>query len=208
MSTTTSATTTNQASAPRNTQLTRAAQSITVPSGWAATNTVALNLLNATSLGAVPATTQINIAVALALRDQADAQTVATRVNNPNDSMYGQFLSPAQFTAAYGPTSTQVSAVTSYLTSKGFTNVSAEPDNLFVSASGTPAQIQSAFNTSLSQFNWSGIRVFANTAPALVPSSLSGIVLSVQQRSGQDPESSSSGSCVHDCGFDELHSQL
>ncbi len=171
--------TTGQASTPRNAQLSRAAQSITVPSGWAATNTVALNLLNATSLGAVPATTQINIAVALALRDAADAQTIATRVNNPNDSMYGQFLSPAQFTASYGPTSSQVSAVTSYLTSKGFTNVSAEPSNLFVSATGTPAQIQAAFNTSLQQFTWNGLHVFTNTAPALVPSSLSGIVLSV-----------------------------
>lgn len=168
-----------QASAPTNASLSRAAQSIAAPSGWAATNTVGMTLQNATSLGALPSTTQMNVAVALALSNPAGAQTLANRVNNPSDSMYEQFVTPSEFSAAYGPSASSVNAVTSYLTSKGFTNVSVEPNNLFVSANGTAAQVAAAFNTSLQQFSWNGNRVYVNTGPAYVPASLGGIVLSV-----------------------------
>ena len=168
-----------QSTAPAASRLTRAAQSITAPAGWAATNTVGLNLENATAAGALSSTTQMNVVLALALSNPSGAQALAQRVNNPTDSMYEQFVSPSEFAAAYGPTSAQVNAVTSYLTGKGFTNVQPEANNLFVSATGTVAQVQAAFNTTLQQFNWNGLRVFANTGPAFVPSSLSGIVLSV-----------------------------
>ena len=170
---------TSTQNAATNARLSRSAQSITAPSGWATTNTVGLKLQNATSQGALPATTQLHVAVALALRDPAGAQTLAQRVNNPSDAMYEQFVTPSQFTAAYGPTSAQVSAVTSYLNSQGFTNIQAEANNLFVSATGTAAQVQTAFNTTLQQFSWNGTRVFANTSPAFVPSSLNGIALAV-----------------------------
>ena len=121
----------------------------------------------------------MNIAVALALSNPSGAQTLANRVNNPSDPMYEQFVSPSEFTAAYGPSTSSVNAVTSYLTGKGFTNVVAEPDNLFVTATGTAAQVQAAFNTTLQQFTWNGNRIIANPGPAYVPTSLSGIVLSV-----------------------------
>ncbi|MGH7682877.1 MAG: S53 family peptidase [Vulcanimicrobiaceae bacterium] len=162
-----------------NTHLTRAAQSVTPPSGWAATNTVGLQLLGATPQGTLSPATQLNIVVALALNDPAGAQTLAQRVNNPSDALYGQFVSPSQFAASYGPTSAQVNAVTAYLTKQGFSSVQAEPNNLFVSATGTAAQVQAAFNTSLQQFAWNGLRVYTNPGPAYVPTSLSGIVLSV-----------------------------
>ncbi len=43
----------------------------------------------------------------------------------PGSATFHQFLTPAQWEAAYAPTAAQVSAVTSYLSSNGFTGLSA-----------------------------------------------------------------------------------
>ena len=151
----------------------------TIPSGWAATGTQAIALGGATLLGPVASSQTLAINVALQLADPAGAKTLVARENTPGDALYGTAVTPDQFTSSFGPTSAQVSAVTSYLQSKGLTVTGTEPNNLFVSATGTAAQIEAAFNTTLSSFSLGGTQVFANTSPALVPTSLGGSVLAV-----------------------------
>lgn len=146
---------------------------------WTNTATQATSLASATSLGALPATQQMHINVALKLRNQAALNQYIHDINTPGDALYGSALTTAQFVAQYAPTGDQVQAVTGYLTSQGLTNVTAAPNNLFVSADGTAAQIEAAFNTQLGLFSQQGATVYANTTAAQVPSALGGIVLSV-----------------------------
>jgi len=146
---------------------------------WTSTATQGLTLSNATSLGALPASTPLNISVALSLRNRPALDQYIRSINTPGDPLYGQSLTPDQFAATYGPTSDQVRAVTDYLTGDGLTNVQAEPNNLFVTAQGTAAQIETAFNTSIGQFQQDGATVYANTTPAQAPSALSGTVVAV-----------------------------
>ena len=142
----------------------------TAPAGWATTNTQALNLANATDLGALDASKVLTVRVGLQLRNaQQLQQTIAQN----------QIVSSVQFASQYAPTQDQVSSVVSYLTSKGLTNISVEPNNLLIGAEGTVAQIQSAFNTTIESYSVGGANVFANTSAALVPSSLNGIVVAV-----------------------------
>jgi pseudomonalisin len=70
-------------------------------------------------------------------------------------------------------------AVTSYLQSKGLSNIQVENNNLIVQADGTAALVNAAFNTQLQGFLQNGKTVFANTKAAQVPSSLSGIAVAV-----------------------------
>ena len=72
-------------------------------------------------------------------------------------------LSPSQIKATYGPTAAEVAQVTSYLQSQGLSNVTVEPNNLLVSATGTAANVSKAFNTTLHGFTLNGATVFANT---------------------------------------------
>ncbi len=151
-------------------------------SAWAPTATQALSLsqlVSATDLGPLPVSTPVTVRLALAVQNKAALLGAVQAANDPASPRYGHFLTPAQFTASYGATSTQVTAVVNYLQSAGFSNVTVEPNNLLVSASGTAAQASAAFNTPLEKISQFGKEVFVNTQPAQVPATLGGIVTAV-----------------------------
>jgi subtilase family serine protease len=139
------------------------------PAGWASTSTLAIPVVNASDLGAAPSSKSITVRLGLQLHNISQLQQAVAS---------GTVMDNATF-MTYAPTSSEVSAVTTYLQSKGFSSITVEPDNLLVSATGTIAQAQSAFNTSIHAFSGGGTNFIANVSPAYVPSSLSGIVVSV-----------------------------
>ena len=146
---------------------------------WVNTHTQAIPLVNATNLGAVAPSTQMRISVALQMQNAQALKTLVQQQNTQGSPNYNTVITPTQFNATYAPSSASVTAVQNYLTQKGFSNIAVEPNHLFVTATGTAAQVSAAFNTSLSWFSQNGLKVFVNTTPAQVPSSLSGVVLSV-----------------------------
>jgi pseudomonalisin len=136
---------------------------------WTATGTHAL-ALQGTRTGALAPSTPLHVSVALALQDRkaADAAIAAHKT-----------MSEAGFLSTYAPSQAAVDAVSSYLASQGFTNVAATPNRLFVSADGTAAQAEQAFDTGLSSWSVKGQSYYANDAAASVPSSLGADVASV-----------------------------
>jgi len=147
--------------------------------GWSNTATSAIPLIKATDLGPLSAKAPMRVTVALKLPDAAALRRLVEEQNTPGSPQYRTVLTPSAFNARYAPTAASVGAVSKYLSNAGFTNIAVEPNHLFVSAHGTAAQIQSAFNTKLERFSQHGRTVFVNTKPAQVPAALSGIVLSV-----------------------------
>jgi subtilase family serine protease len=124
----------------------------------------------ATDTGPLSSSKTLTIHVALQLHNVDQLKSaVANR----------QIVSRSAFMATYAPTASDVSQVTSYLQSKGFTGVKAQPNNILVDATGTVTQINAAFNTKMESYTANGQAVFANAAPAYVPVSLGGIVVSV-----------------------------
>ncbi|MCL6454028.1 MAG: S53 family peptidase [Alicyclobacillus sp.] len=144
--------------------------------GWAPTATQALSLQNATDLGPLSPSAPLRITLGLRLQNQAALNTYIEAISTPGNPIYGQSLTPDTFTAVYGPTSDQVQAVTSYLASAGFNDIQVSPNHLVVSATGTAAQVERAFHTTLEQFQVAGQTVYYNTTGAYVPSSLSATV--------------------------------
>lgn len=143
----------------------------TAPAGWATTNTQALtNVLNATDQGVLQSTQPLTVRVALQMQNMTQLQSLVAS---------GQTIDQGAFMSTYAPTSAQVTAVTQYLQSQGLSNIQAEPNHLIVSASGTASQISAAFNTQLESYTVNGVASYANTKPALVPSSLGGSVVAV-----------------------------
>lgn len=143
---------------------------IAVPSGWSSTATQGVTVASSADSGALAPTQALTVRVALQAHNLTQlAQAIAS----------GQRLSDAQLMSQYAPTAAEVSQVVTYLQSQGFTNVSASANHLLVSADGTAAQAQKAFDTTLESYSLGGKNVFANTTPAFVPSSLGGIAIAV-----------------------------
>ncbi|MFN2527450.1 MAG: protease pro-enzyme activation domain-containing protein [Candidatus Baltobacteraceae bacterium] len=149
----------------------RTPQTITAaPAGWANTSTQAASVANASDLGNLDASQTLTVRLGLQLHNVSQLQTLIAQ---------GTIVPNAQFMSQFAPTSSEVSSVTSYLQSQGFTNITAEPNNMLVSADANVAQIQKAFNTSLHSFSLPAGQVFANVTPAFVPSNLDGVVVAV-----------------------------
>jgi pseudomonalisin len=140
------------------------------PTGFAPTATKAFALKNAIDTGAASASTPLTVRLGLQIRNMTSLQSAVA---------HGTAVSDAAFAATYAPTSAQVTSVRNYLASKGFGNIVVEPNNLLVSATGTVAQVQSAFATTIHNFTVNGKPFHANTGPAYVPTPLSGIVIAV-----------------------------
>lgn len=149
---------------------------------WVNTATQGISLAqlaSAADLGPAPSDQAITVRVALNLQNKAALTKYVQQINDPNSSLYGQSLTPAQFAASYGATSAQVQQVVSYLQGAGFTNIAVEPNHLLVSADGTVAQANAAFHTNIEMFNQFGAQVYGNTAAAQVPQALGGTVAAV-----------------------------
>jgi pseudomonalisin len=157
---------------------------------WTPTATQALTLVNATSLGTTPASTPVHVVLAMRVQNKPALDALVKAVNQPGNAQYENFITPQQFNQSYAPTSSQVNAVSSYLQSKGFSNIAVEANNLFVSADGTAAQASAAFNTTLQNFSQNGQTVFANVTGAQVPTALGssvGAVLGLNNISAMHP---------------------
>jgi pseudomonalisin len=151
-----------------------------VTGGWAATATQAVPVpAGATALGPLAGSTPVSVTVGLALRNAKALDSFIAGTATPSSPDYGAAYTPASFAATYGPATASVDAVTSYLQSQGFTGVTASSNGLLVTATGTAAQAEQAFDTTLTEYSLGGADVYANATAAMVPQSLSGVVVGV-----------------------------
>ncbi|MFZ1134625.1 MAG: S53 family serine peptidase [Candidatus Korobacteraceae bacterium] len=100
-------------------------------------------------LGRLPATQTMQLNVVLPLRDQAGLDAFLDILQNPNNPGYRQFLTPAEFTARFGPTQQDYDAVVQYVQSHGLTVVGGSRDGMDVQVKGQVSAIESAFHINL-----------------------------------------------------------
>ena len=155
------------------------AQSSYASTSWVTTHTQAIPLIQAKLLGAVDPAKAMSVTVALQMQNPQALQDLVQQQATPGSPNFSKYITPAQFNAGYAPSFASVNAVKKYLTAAGLSNISVEGNRLFVTATGTAAQIEAAFNTSLFRFRQKGKEIFVNTTPAQVPQALGGVVLSV-----------------------------
>lgn len=136
-------------------------------------------LARATDYGPADPAKALTVRLALNIQNKSALPNYVQSINHPTNALYGQSLTPDQFATAYAPSAAQVQQVVRNLESAGFTNVTVEPNNLLVSADGTVAQANAAFNTTIEQFDQFDARVIGNTSAAQVPVTLGSLVASV-----------------------------
>ena len=164
---------------------TTAAQAAPTPNAAASRvslpNTVTPAVARSERKGDVPAAQPLSVAVSLNLRDTAGLDRFLAAVATPGTPEYGAYLTPAQFTARYGPTPAAVGQVEEYLRAQGLTVASVSDNRQVVNVQGTAEQIARAFGTHESAYldPLQQRTFFANDAAASVPADLAGIVQGV-----------------------------
>jgi subtilase family serine protease len=121
----------------------------------------------------------VTVTVYLPLRDADGAAALAQKVSDPASANYGQYLSPDAFTQRFGATDADVAAVSRFLRGAGLTVSDVPSDNRYVEASGTLAQAEKAFDTSVHRYAYRGRLLDAPSKQLSVPNALSGKVLAV-----------------------------
>ena len=127
---------------------------------------------SATVVGKPTAGQTVDFSVVLPLRNATTVEQLARAVSDPTSPQYHRYLSPTQFNAQFAPSSTSVNNVTSYLRAQGLSVSGVATGNRWVNASGTVAQVNKAFGTSLTTFRHEGTRVTAAAHPATVPATV------------------------------------
>jgi xanthomonalisin len=132
--------------------------------------------IDATQIAPLEASKPLHVEVSLSLRNVGQLQSFLASVNQPGSANYHHFLTPAQFKAQYAPTDAQVQAVVTHLQASGFTHIKVAANNLLVSADGTAANANAAFDANMKTFSFKGKQHYANAADVTVPQSLGSIV--------------------------------
>jgi hypothetical protein len=116
-------------------------------------------------VGVLAASQSLTVDVTLGLNNQAGLTALLNGLASPASPYYHDFLTPAQFNAAFAPTTQQVDAVESALRADGLTPGPASQDGLSIPVTATAAQLEHAFGVTLATYHLPGGRAaYANTA--------------------------------------------
>ncbi len=125
----------------------------------------------AKGLGATPSGQRVDFGVLLRMRDQAGAAATLRAISEPGSARYGHWLTNAQFNARYGPARSDVTAVQGWLRAQGFRIGTTLPSGMFIEATGTVAQIDKAFGTTVRNYAYHGGTLHANATALSLPGS-------------------------------------
>jgi subtilase family serine protease len=130
---------------------------------------------------------------ALTLQFQLDGARQATLTQllldqqNPASPTFHRWLTPEQFRSRFGMTSAQADTASRWLAARGFTNIAPSRGGLFLRFSGTVAQTEQAFATSIHTFAQRGETHLAIITEPTMPAALGGFTAAVGGLDGFHP---------------------
>jgi len=107
----------------------------------------------AQAYGRLPNNQVLQLDLVLPLRDPAGLKAFLADVYNPSSPNYRRFLTPAQFTARFGPTAEQYESVLRFANTYGLQVVGGSRDGMDVQVNGTVANIEAAFHVNMRTYS-------------------------------------------------------
>jgi subtilase family serine protease len=142
----------------------------------------------APEIGPVDASQTIEITVWLNVHNRQQLDSVAGDLYDPTSPHYRAWLSFSQITADYGPTVEDANTVKEFLSAHDLSIVLVDPNNFFVRARGTVAQVSAALRIQLSNFNVRGKVVRANKTDPYMDNPAASLVHYVSGLSNQQSD--------------------
>jgi pseudomonalisin len=107
---------------------------------------------------------------------QAALEELLTAQKDPQSPQYHKWLSPEDFGSAFGVSAHDTDQVVSWLEGHGFEVEPVAGSRRTITFTGTAAQVQSAFHTSIHGYNANGNRHYANATDPEIPRALAAVV--------------------------------
>jgi kumamolisin len=138
---------------------------------------VVSGLSQTTHLGSLASAQKVSLEVSLTPRNQAQLDAFVQAVSTPSSPLFKRYLTVSQYAAQYGASESSIAAVTSYLKSEGLSVGAPTANHLTLTASGTSAQVEKAFDVTLGTYrDATGRDFYANTAAPTLPTSIASLV--------------------------------
>src|SRR5919201_1722071 len=138
----------------------------------ALTGDVVHHLDAATLVGPVAPTRSITVGVVLKNPNEAGEDAYLASLYDPSSANYQNFLDPDQFNQQFGVSPTTFQAAQTWLTGAGLQVTTIDGAFNYLLASGSAAQVASAFGTPLNTYTAGGRTFYANAVAPSVPASL------------------------------------
>ena len=111
------------------------------------------------------------------------------KLEDRNSPLYHQWLTPELYADRFGLSPNDLQKITAWLTSQGFAIRTIARGRNFVVFSGTAAQVEKTFQTSIHKFVVDRQLHFSNATPVSIPTALSGIVTGIRGLNNFRPKS-------------------
>jgi subtilase family serine protease len=145
-------------------------------------HTVSPRALVARDLGTAPGNqplTALTLRFNMTATQQAALTQLLIDLQNPSSPKYHQWLTPEQFGAQFGLSASDQAKVRSWLTGQGFTVTSTGRSSTFMTFTGTVAQAQQAFGTTIHSVTVDGENHISNLTDPVLPAAIAGVVSNI-----------------------------
>jgi subtilase family serine protease len=156
--------------------------------------TISGHAKSSADLGLAPSNTQLgslSLRFSMTPAQQAALTQLQAAQLDPSSPSYHQWLTPEQFGASFGLSSSDLAKVSAWLTSQGFTITSIARSSTFITFTGTVAQAQQAFGTAIHTVSLNGEQHISNLTDPVLPSAIAGVVNAVTGLDDFKPKSRS-----------------
>ncbi len=110
---------------------------------------------------------------------QAALDQLLAEQQDPSSANYHKWLTPEEFADRFGISSQDVSTLSAWLTSQGFTVDSTAHSRTWIAFSGIAAQVNAAFQTSIHNYQVNGQLHYAASSEPAIPAAFAGVVTCV-----------------------------
>lgn len=118
----------------------------------------------------------MTVGIMLATNQQGKMDNLLQQLYDPASPLYHHWLHKGAVDATFGATAAQLALVKNYLLQAGL-HLQKNPGSLFIVASGTSAQLEQAFHTTINDYRRpDGSTFFANSTTLQIPQAWQGIV--------------------------------
>ncbi len=107
---------------------------------------------NLTPLGALEADKRIKIEISLPLRNKVSLDALIEELYDPQSPKYRQYLTPAEFNAAFGPTDADLQSVVAFAVSNNLTIVNSTSDRRLLYVTAPVSTIEQLFQVSMLKY--------------------------------------------------------
>ena len=103
--------------------------------------------------GRLPATNELTLAIGLPLHNTEALTNLLQQMYDPASTNYHHYLSPAEFTAQFGPTEQDYQAAVDFAQANGLRVVGTHPNRMLLKVSGKASAVEAAFGVTLKTYH-------------------------------------------------------